>query len=184
MRNRIRRLAFVSTGALIFGLAASGTASAEMLAETNEEPITVIGQRRSYSESDTATATRTDTPLRDVPQSVTIVTNDLMEDQAMRSMADVVRYVPGVSMGQGEGHRDAPTLRGNSSTADFFVDGVRDDVQYYRDLYNAERVEVLKGPNAMIFGRGGGGGVVNRVTKEAGFQPIQRTTLYERLRAY
>ena len=56
-------------------------------------------------------------------------------------------------------------LRGNSSTADFFVDGVRDDVQYFRDLYNLERVEVLKGPNAMIFGRGGGGGIVNRVIK-------------------
>jgi catecholate siderophore receptor len=78
-----------------------------------------------------------------------------------------VRYVPGVSMGQGEGHRDAPTLRGNSSTADFFVDGVRDDAQYLRDVYNVERVEALKGANAMVFGRGGGGGVLNRVSKEA-----------------
>src|SRR6185503_17481665 len=60
-------------------------------------------------------------------------------------------------------------LRGNSSSSSFFVDGVRDDVQYYRDLYNLERVEVIRGPNAMIFGRGGGGGLINRVTKEAGF---------------
>ncbi len=82
-------------------------------------------------------------------------------------MADVVRYIPGVTMGQGEGHRDAPTIRGNSSTADFFVDGVRDDAQYLRDVYNVERVEALKGPNAMVFGRGGGGGVLNRVSKEA-----------------
>jgi catecholate siderophore receptor len=140
-------------------------AAEDEFAET--EPVTVLGQRGDYRQVETSTATRTDTPLRDVPQSVTIVTDDLIEDQAMRSMADVVRYVPGVSMGQGEGHRDAPTLRGNSSTADFFVDGVRDDVQYYRDLYNAERVEVLKGPNAMIFGRGGGGGVINRVTEWA-----------------
>src|SRR5687768_7550906 len=87
----------------------------------------------------------------------------------MQSMADVVRYVPGISMGQGEGHRDAPTLRGNSSTADFFVDGVRDDAQYLRDVYNVERVEALKGSNAMAFGRGGGGGVLNRVSKEAGW---------------
>ena len=56
-------------------------------------------------------------------------------------------------------------LRGNTSTADFFIDGVRDDVQYFRDFYNVDRVEVLKGPNAMIFGRGGGGGIVNRVLK-------------------
>ncbi|GAA3277386.1 TonB-dependent receptor plug domain-containing protein [Sphingomonas yabuuchiae] len=83
----------------------------------------------------------------------------------MRSIADVLRYVPGAVISQGEGHRDQIILRGNSSTADFFVDGLRDDVQYYRGLYNAERIEVLKGPNAMIFGRGGGGGVINRVTK-------------------
>jgi catecholate siderophore receptor len=80
-------------------------------------------------------------------------------------------------MGQGEGHRDAPTIRGNASTADFFVDGVRDDVQYFRDLYNVERVEALKGPNAMIFGRGGGGGVINRVTKEAQWIPTRTLTV-------
>jgi catecholate siderophore receptor len=90
----------------------------------------------------------------------------VIADQSMLTMADVVKYIPGVSMGQGEGHRDAPTIRGNSSTADFFVDGVRDDAQYFRDLYNVERVEALKGSNAMVFGRGGGGGVINRVTKE------------------
>ena len=112
-------------------------------------------------------ATKTETALGDVPQSVAVISREVIDDLGMQSMADVVRYVPGVAMGQGEGHRDAPTLRGNSSTADFFVDGVRDDVQYYRDLYNAERIEVLKGPNAMIFGRGGGGGVINRVTKSA-----------------
>lgn len=105
--------------------------------------------------------------LKDTPQSATVVTREAIEDLDLQSMADVVRYVPGVQMGQGEGHRDAPTLRGNASTADFFVDGVRDDVQYYRDLYNAERIEVLKGPNAMLFGRGGGGGIINRVTKYA-----------------
>jgi catecholate siderophore receptor len=85
----------------------------------------------------------------------------------MQGMADVVRYIPGATMGQGEGHRDAPTIRGNSSTADFFVDGLRDDAQYLRDLYNVERVEALKGSNAMMFGRGGGGGVINRVRREA-----------------
>ena len=78
----------------------------------------------------------------------------------------MLRAVPGASVAAGEGHRDQIVLRGqNSSTADFFVDGLRDDVQYYRGLYNLDRVEVLKGPNAMIFGRGGGGGIVNRVTK-------------------
>ena len=109
-----------------------------------------------------------------MPQSVTVVTRELIKDQLMTSIGDVVRYVPGVTVHQGENNRDQVIIRGNSSSADFFVDGVRDDVQYYRDLYNLERVEALKGPNAMIFGRGGGGGVINRVTKEAGFRAAAR----------
>jgi catecholate siderophore receptor len=133
--------------------------------------------RRSYAVRRTTTATRTDTPLRDIPQAVSVVGSELIADQSMQSMADVVRYVPGVTMGQGEGHRDAPTIRGNSSTADFFADGIRDDAQYFRDLYNVERVEALKGPNAMVFGRGGGGGVINRVMKEARWLPTRAVTL-------
>jgi catecholate siderophore receptor len=130
--------------------------------------VTVTAHRDSYGFERSTSAMKTDTALRDIPQSISVIGRDLIDDQAMQSMADLVRYVPGVSMGQGEGHRDAPTLRGNASTADFFVDGVRDDAQYFRDLYNAERIEVLKGPNAMIFGRGGGGGVINRVSKSSG----------------
>jgi len=118
------------------------------------------------------TAMKTLTPLRDVPQSVTVVTQSMIADQRMQSMADVVRYVPGVGIGQGEGNRDTPILRGNSTTADFFVDGVRDDVQYFRDLYNVERVEAVKGPNAMIFGRGGVGGVINRATRQADWNTV------------
>ncbi len=125
----------------------------------------------------TRTATKTTTLLRDVPQSVTVVTNELMKDQLMMSVGDVMRYVPGITMHQGENNRDQVIIRGNSSSADFFVNGVRDDVQYYRDLYNLDRIEALKGPNALIFGRGGGGGVVNRVTKAAGFQPLREFAL-------
>ena len=131
------------------------------------------GKRTGYAVPRTTSATKTDTPLRDTPQAVSVVSRQLIADQAMQNMADVVRYIPSVSMGQGEGHRDAPTIRGNSSTADFFIDGVRDDAQYFRDLYNVERVEAIKGSNAMIFGRGGGGGVINRVSKEAEFGPTR-----------
>ena len=130
-------------------------------------------KRSGYTTTRSSFATKTDTPLRDTPQSVSTVNRQLIADQSMQNMADVVRYMPSISMGQGEGHRDAPTIRGNSSTADFFVDGIRDDAQYYRDVYNLERVEALKGSNAMIFGRGGGGGVINRVTKEAGFARVR-----------
>jgi len=140
-------------------------------------PLTVVAARSAgYATRRTTSATRTDTPLRDAPQAVSVVSAELIADQAMQGMGDVVRYVPGITMGQGEGHRDAPTIRGNSSTADFFVDGVRDDAQYLRDLYNVERVEALKGSNAMVFGRGGGGGVLNRVSKEALWAPTRTLT--------
>ena len=131
--------------------------------------ITVVGQRYlpDYSARKTRSATKTDTPLLDVPQAVTVVTDKLIADQAMTGLTDTLRYMPGVGVAQGEGNRDTPVMRGNSTTGDFFVDGVRDDVQYIRDTYNVERVEALKGPNAMIFGRGGTGGVINRVTRQA-----------------
>lgn len=131
-------------------------------------PIHVVGER-IYRALRTTTLTKTDTPLRDVPQAITVITRDLIADQQMSSLADVVRYVPGVTMGQGEGNRDQPTFRGNGGNGDLFVDGVRDDVEYLRDLYNVERVEVPRGSNAMIFGRGAGGGLINRVTKVAGW---------------
>src|SRR5690606_11120089 len=130
-----------------------------------------------YAASRTTTATRTATPLRDVPQPVTDVPRAVIDDQAMGSLADVVRFTPGVMMAQGEGNRDQAVFRGISSTANFFVDGIRDDVAYYRDLYNIERVEVLKGPNAMIFGRGATGGVINRVTRQPQWTNIGEATL-------
>jgi catecholate siderophore receptor len=117
-------------------------------------------------------------PVRDVPQSVTIISRQLIADQLMQSVGDTLRYVPGVSVHQGENNRDQVIIRGNNSSADFFLDGVRDDVQYYRDLYNLDRIEAIKGPNATTFGRGGGGGVINRVTKEAGFMPIQELSMH------
>jgi len=126
-----------------------------------------VDARSRYHVPVVSSATKTPTPLRDVPQSVSIVSRELMADQRMASMSDVVRYMPGVGIAQGEGNRDTPILRGNSSTSDFFVDGVRDDAQYFRDVYNIERIEALKGPNAMVFGRGGVGGVINRVTRQA-----------------
>jgi len=140
-----------------------------------QDSITVYPPR-SYAPAPIS-ATKTATPLRDVPQSVTVVTHELIQDQLMTSIGDVVRYVPGVMLHQGENNRDQLIMRGNSSSADFFLDGVRDDVQYYRDLYNLDHVEALKGPNALLFGRGGAGGVINRVTKEAGFTALREVDM-------
>ena len=134
-------------------------------------------RRAAYAATSSRTATKTDTPLRDTPQSATVLTRAFIADQSMQSMADAVRFMPGITMAQGEGHRDAPVIRGQSSTADFYVDGVRDDAQYLRDLYNVERVEALKGSNAMIFGRGGGGGIINQVRREAPWSQIGTLTL-------
>ena len=128
------------------------------------EDYEVVGK---YLQTDQINALKTPTPIEDVPQSVTILTSDLIELQDLTSISGIADYVPGIIAGQGEGHRDDILFRGQKSTADFFVDGVRDDVQYYRPLYNVEQVEVLKGANALFFGRGGTGGLINRVSKKA-----------------
>jgi catecholate siderophore receptor len=140
--------------------------------------VRIVGTaERGYGVKSTSTATKTDTLLRDTPQAITVVTRELIQDQAMQSMADLIRYVPGIVAAQGEGNRDTAVFRGNSSTGDFFIDGIRDDVQYYRDLYNIDSVEALKGANAMIFGRGGSGGVINRVSKQPEWATIREGSL-------
>jgi len=111
------------------------------------------------------TATHTPTRLQDLPQSIHVVTRAQIDDMALQTMADVERFLPGVGSAQGEGNRDTPVFRGNLSTADFLVDGLRDDVAYYRDTYNVARVESLNGPNAMSIGAGSAGGAINRVGK-------------------
>ena len=138
------------------------------------EEVVVVGR---FLQSETVRALRTPTPIIDVPQSLSIVTSDQIEERGYVSVADMISYIPGVSMSQGEGHRDAVVFRGVRSTADFFIDGIRDDSQYYRSFYNLDQVEILRGPNALLFGRGGAGGVLNRVTKKAkpgtGFQSVR-----------
>ena len=143
---------------------------APSIAQSNEEErlIEETVVRGSYLQSSEVNALRTPTPILDVPQSLSIVSAEDILRRGFTSVADVIEYLPGVSMSQGEGHRDAVVFRGVRSTADFFIDGVRDDVQYYRPLYNLEQLEVLRGPNALLFGRGGTGGILNRVTKKAG----------------
>ena len=156
------RFLLMSTALTLCGAHAASAADA-----ADDQPIIVTGYLDGYRAISTTSSTKTDTPILDVPQSIAVMTERQLRDEAILSIADLVRHVPGASAGQGEGHRDQVTLRGNASTADFFVDGLRDDAQYYRSFYNIDQVEVHKGPNAMIFGRGGGGGIINRVTKSA-----------------
>ncbi|MGP1283639.1 MAG: TonB-dependent receptor [Parasphingopyxis sp.] len=141
------------------GAVATATAAATAAADAD---IIVTG-RVLYT--DQVNALRTPTPIIDVPQSLSIVTADEISRRGFTSIRQIIDYTPGVNTSQGEGHRDSIVFRGVRSTADFFIDGVRDDVQYYRSLYNLEQVEILRGPNALLFGRGGTGGILNRVTK-------------------
>lgn len=149
---------------LSFGTALSAAADDTLPDESRQETVIVVG---NVLYSDQVNALRSPTPIIDVPQSLSIITADQISQQGFTSIGDIINYTPGVNTSQGEGHRDAIVFRGVRSTADFFIDGVRDDVQYYRPLYNLEQVEILRGPNALLFGRGGTGGILNRVTKKA-----------------
>lgn len=158
MSSQLRGTAVLSL-TLIANMAAAQDSDEQVIDE-----LVVVGQ---YLYTDQVNALKTPTPVLDVPQSLSIITADQITQQGFTSIGDIINYTPGVNTSQGEGHRDAIVFRGVRSTADFFVDGVRDDVQYYRPLYNLEQVEILRGPNALLFGRGGTGGILNRVTKKA-----------------
>ncbi|MCC6862217.1 MAG: TonB-dependent siderophore receptor [Bryobacterales bacterium] len=126
----------------------------------------VVSETPGYQISTASSATRTALPLRDIPQAVQVVNRELIRSQAALSMQDVLRNVSGVSLHLGEGRRDQVFIRGNNAMRDSYVDGVRDDATYYRDLSTTEQVEVIKGPASVLYGRGSSGGIVNRVTKK------------------
>lgn len=153
----------IGTALAAFPLSAENSTSVEGDSEENRGRIIVTGDVLQSSE---IASVKTPTPIIDVPQSLSITTKEEILKRGFDSIGQIVDYTPGVNNSQGEGHRDAIVFRGVRSTADFFIDGVRDDVQYYRGLYNLEQVEILRGPNALLFGRGGTGGILNRVTKK------------------
>ena len=144
------------------GQQTSSDADAERL-----DPLVVEATSSLLSKE--ADAFKTGTPILNIPQSLTLYTSKRLQEQGLDSIGDIADYTPGLNTSQGEGHRDAIVFRGVRSTADFFVDGIRDDVQYYRPLYNVEQVEILRGANALFFGRGGTGGLINRVLKKPDF---------------
>lgn len=157
---------------------ARGAGARSAPAEPQPQPDTFDARTGTagYFSNSTSVATKSNTPLINVPQSVGVVTKDFIKDGAYQNITDVTRYVPGVAVHQGEGNRDELVIRGVDSSANFFVNGFRDDVQYFRDLYNTQSIEVLKGPSALTFGRGAGGGLVNRTLKEADGTRIYEAT--------
>lgn len=122
----------------------------------------------SYNPLTSVSATKIDAPLRDIPQTVNVVPQSVLRDQAARSMQDVLKNVPGIGLSTGDGQRDQVTIRGFTAIADQFIDGMRDDALYFRDLSNIEQVEVIKGPASVLYGRGSSGGLINRISKKPG----------------
>lgn len=122
-----------------------------------------------YAPPPVISGTRTPTKSLDVPQTIDVVPQALIKSQTALSMQDALANVPGVMPQLGEGRRDQSAIRGFSALNDAYIDGVRDDAKYYRDLSSLEQVEVVKGPAGALFGRGSSGGVLNRVTKKPMF---------------
>ncbi|WP_426339968.1 TonB-dependent receptor [Pseudoduganella sp. S-14] len=162
----------------VLALAAAALCSQFAYAADTELPmITVQTAAASDPLHGTSSATKLDVPLRDVPQSVQFVDKELIRAQGAVDMKDVLRNVSGVALSQGEGRRDQFYIRGFDATRDTLLDGMRDDSLYFRDLGNVERIEVLKGPAAVLYGRGSAGGVINRVTKKPVKTPVREVTL-------
>lgn len=126
---------------------------------------------RDYRIDASTTATKTETPLRDIPQFINTVPEALLRAQNATSLQEALRNVPGVSYAAAEGGTQANQvfyLRGFPAGGDIFIDGVRDLGEYNRDVFATESVEVLKGPSALIFGRGSTGGIINQTSKAPG----------------
>jgi len=154
--------------------AAASAASAPPAAGANEAtlaPIKVRAQAEAAGkDAYRATETRIgkgQQELRDIPQSVTVVTEKLIDDRNLDTMKDVLKNTSGISFLAAEGGEEDIRLRGFSlqATGDVFVDGMRDPAFYERDTFFLDRLEVLRGSASMLFGRGSTGGAVNQVTK-------------------
>ncbi|MDR6213312.1 TonB-dependent siderophore receptor [Paracidovorax wautersii] len=157
-----------STGAAAqpLGAAGGGAAGSATLGEVRVQAAR--GEDTAYYAPSSASGTKTEAPLRDVPQTIDVIPQQVLRDQGALSLQDALRNVAGVGLSHGDGQRDQVSIRGFTSIGDQFVDGFRDDALYFRDLSNIERVEVVKGPAAVLYGRGSSGGLVNRVTKKPG----------------
>jgi len=135
-------------------------------------PVTVREKAEEAEGKDSVRATTTTIgkgkqQLRDIPQSVTVVTEKLIDDRNLDTMKDVLRNTAGVTFMAAEGGEEDIRLRGFSlaATGDIFLDGMRDPAFYDRDTFNNDRIELLRGSASMLFGRGSTGGAVNQVSK-------------------
>jgi catecholate siderophore receptor len=171
--------ALLPLGALAagFGLASAALAQTAPAAEPakTENALPVVRAKasteRAGKDDYQATETRIGKgkqELRDIPQSVTVVTERLIDDRNLDTLKDALKNTAGISFQAAEGGEEDIRLRGFSlqSTGDIFIDGMRDPAFYERDTFNYDRLEVLRGSASMLFGRGSTGGAVNQVNKQ------------------
>ena len=155
-------------------------ARAQGAGETTLPEIKVQDQQRrdDYAPARSNVGARTPTLLRDIPQTVNVINQAVIESQGASSLTDALRYVPGITVSAGEGGQigNNINLRGFSARTDLFLDGMRDRGQIARDVFFLDSIEVLKGPASMLFGRGSTGGVVNQVSKRPALRPVTEVT--------
>jgi catecholate siderophore receptor len=181
LRLSLRPAAVGFASLSLFG--AEGAAFAQTstpVAPTLPEVRVHEGRESGFRTPATSAVTRTDTPLRDIPQIVDIVPQSLIRSQGATTLQDALRNVPGISYGAAEGGTQANQvfyLRGFPINEDIFIDGVRDLGEYNRDLFATESIEVLKGSSALMFGRGSTGGVINQTSKLADRIPRREVAL-------
>jgi catecholate siderophore receptor len=153
--------------AFSFALATNAVAAEPKKEETFTLPPVVVQDQNNPYVPPESSLSHIPVPLQDVPQSITVVPQKLMQERAAASFQDALRSVPGISFQAGEGgvQGNNLTLRGYNARNDLFLDGVRDQGSYFRDIFNIESIEVLKGPSSQYFGRGSTGGAINQVSK-------------------
>ena len=133
-----------------------------------------------FAPESTGTATRTETPMRDIPQIINTVPQEVIRSQGAANLGDALRNVPGITYAAPEGGTQANNvyyLRGFPAGGDLFLDGIRDIGEYNRDLFNVEQVDVLKGPSSLMFGRGSTGGIIHQVSKTPSLWSIKEAGL-------
>lgn len=161
------------TAAILMILAspAAEAADTELAGEVTLGEIEVRGDRTQddYASGVTSVGGKIPTPVRDVPQSVTVIDRALMDSQSVTTLKDALRNVPGITLSSGEGGNigDNINIRGYNARTDLFLDGFRDRGNYTRETFFLDAIEVLKGPLSMLFGRGSTGGVINQASKQA-----------------
>jgi catecholate siderophore receptor len=160
--------------AFSFALATNAIAAEPKKEETFELPPVVVEDQNSPYVVPQSSLSKFPVPLKDTPQSIIIVPEKLVEEQGGTTLRDALRNVPGIAVAAGEGggsQGDSFTLRGFNARNDMYIDGVRDAGSYFRDAFNFESVEVLKGPSSTFFGRGSTGGIINQVSKVPRLDP-------------